>query len=305
MSDRNPTLLSGGVGGARMARALVEAGVAPTIIVNVGDDDVIHGVHVSADIDTVAYTLAGIQGSQGWGIADDTWTMMDHLSALGIDTSFRLGDRDLAFCLARTEMLRAGATLSDAVSWLTATLGIRPTLMPATDDRLRTIVHTAEGHRLGFQEYFVTRGHSDIVAGLEFDGADSAKPAPGVIDSIARAPVVVIAPSNPPLSIWPILAVSGIREALVAHPRVVAVSPLFAGRAKKGPADAVLESLGLGTGTGAVLEAYSGIIDTLVVDVVDSADESLTTDDVAVVSVSTDLATSGVDFATWLMEQYA
>ncbi|MBT8211726.1 MAG: YvcK family protein, partial [Acidimicrobiia bacterium] len=130
MSDRNLVLLAGGVGGGRMARALVAAGAAPRVVVNVGDDATIHGVHVSADIDTVMYTLAGIEGPQGWGIADDTWTLMGHLENLGLDTAFRLGDRDFANCLARTQMIDSGSSLSDAVEWLRKNLGVEVPVVP-------------------------------------------------------------------------------------------------------------------------------------------------------------------------------
>ncbi|NNC76280.1 MAG: 2-phospho-L-lactate transferase, partial [Acidimicrobiia bacterium] len=178
-------------------------------------------------------------------------------------------------------------------------------VVPATDDRLRTIIHTSDGSRLEFQDYFVVRRHADSVADVVFEGATAATPAPGVIEALASAGTVVIAPSNPPLSIWPILAVPGIRDAVAAHPNVVAVSPLFGGRALKGPAAAVMETLGLGTGTPAVLAAYAGLIRTLVVDETDRRDVSMSTDDVEVVAASTDLSDGGAAFAEWLLERYA
>jgi len=267
-------VLSGGVGGARAARAL--AAVLPathlTVIGNVGDDEERYGVHISADLDTITYTLAGIQGPHGWGIAGDTFAAMDQMAALGEDTTFRLGDRDLANCLLRTTRLDADQPLSATISRAATALGVTVPLLPATDDPLRTEIVTTSGERLAFQEYFVIRGTRDEVADLSFVGAKSARPAPGVIEAIEEADAVVIAPSNPPLSIWPILAVPGIREAVVQHPRVVAVSPLFAGKPLKGPADRVLASLGLPGGNAGIVAAYDGLLSDLIVDEGDAAD---------------------------------
>jgi len=267
-------LLSGGVGGARMARGL--AAVLPpaalTVVVNVGDDDEIYGLHVSPDLDTVAYTLAGREGPPGWGVAGDTFAVMGHLGALGVDTNFRVGDADLAVNLARTAALRCGESLSAVTVRLAAALGLACRLLPATDDCLRTRVHTAAGEWLSFQDYFVLRGHRDEVAEVRYEGAGAARPAPGVLEAIAAASLVVVAPSNPPLSIWPILAVPGIRDAMAAAPRVIAVSPLFGGRALKGPADRVMAALGLPAGNSGVLAAYDGLLTDLVVDQGDAAD---------------------------------
>lgn len=307
MSDRNPTVLSGGVGGARMVRALTLAGFRPATIVNVGDDAEVHGVHVSPDVDTVAYTLAGIEGPHGWGIEGDTWTLMGHLADLGQDTSFRLGDRDYAHCLVRTRQLAAGGSLSGSIAWLVDELGLEADLIPATDDRLRTVIETASGELLEFQEYFVTRGHRDEVRAVRYDGVETARPAPGVIEAIEGARTVVIAPSNPPLSIWPILALPGVRDAIGRHPRVVAVSPLFSGRALKGPAADVLSSLGLGEGTRAVLAAYEGLIDALVVDRTDAGDATLAPEGVDIVANDTDLTAPDAArrFAAWLMDRFS
>lgn len=270
-------VLAGGVGGARAARAL--SSVVPdthlAVIGNVGDDEVCYGVHVSADLDTILYTLAGIEGPHGWGIAGDTFAVMDWLGRLGEDTTFRLGDRDLANCLWRTIHLADGGTLSEAISALAAALGVTVPVLPATDDRLRTEVVVAGGERLAFQEYFVIRGHRDEVTGVEFAGAGTAAAAPGVVAAIERADLVVIAPSNPPLSVWPILAVEEIRDAVAVHDRVAAISPLFGGKALKGPADRVLRSLGFPEGNTGVVAAYDGLLSDLVVDKGDAPDVPL------------------------------
>jgi LPPG:FO 2-phospho-L-lactate transferase len=305
---RTVTLLSGGVGGARMARGLAAVpGLHDrTIVVNVGDDEVIYGVHVSPDLDTVMYTLAGCEGPHGWGIAGDTFEVIDRIGDLGSDAAFRLGDRDLATCLLRTEALAAGTPLSVVTARLAAAHGIGPRLLPATDDRLRTIIDTTSGERLSFQEYFVLRGHRDEVAAVHFEGAEAARAAPGVIEAISGADLVIIAPSNPPLSIWPILAVPGVRAAL-ADARVAAISPLFGGKALKGPADRVMATLGLPSGNAGVLEAYQGLIDLLVVDESDDADTSLASDAVAVVAADTRITNpeAAARFAAWLIEEAA
>jgi LPPG:FO 2-phospho-L-lactate transferase len=268
------TLLSGGVGGARAARGFA-ALLAPdelTVVVNVGDDDWMHGVHVSADIDSVVYTLAGVEGPQGWGRAGDTFAVMKALDRLGVDTTFRIGDLDLATCLVRTAALSSGESLSSVTTRIAASLGVDHRVLPATDDRLRTRVRLPDGEWLPFQDYFVIRRHEDEVSAVDYDGAESAKPAPGVVEAVSDADLVVIAPSNPPLSIWPILAVTEIRDAVAAASRVVAVSPLFGGKALKGPADRVMSSLGLPPGTAGVLQAYRGLLDDLIVDLEDIKD---------------------------------
>ncbi len=272
------TLLAGGVGGARIARALrtvIDPGNL-TVVVNVGDDTERYGVYVSADPDTVMYTLAGVEGPQGWGRYADTMMVMDSLTELGVDTTFRLGDADLAVCLARTEMLAKGDPLSLITARLSAALGITDvTLLPSTDDRLATYVRIARGEWLPFQEYFVDRQHSDRVEALAFHGSIEATPAPGVVEAIVKANILLIAPSNPPLSIWPILAIDAIHDAVGRHPLRAAVSPLFGGRPLKGPADKVMEGVGLSGGTRGILEAYRGMIDHLFIDNGDAADLSL------------------------------
>lgn len=282
-------LLSGGVGGARAARgfAAILSPADLTVIVNVGDDDRIHGVHVSADLDTVVYTMAGREGPHGWGLSGDSFQVMDRLASFGVDTTFRLGDADLATCLARTVALDAGEPLSATTTRIAATLGVEHPVVPATDHPVRTRVCIPGGRWLAFQEYFVMRGHQDEVTAIRFEGADEAAPAPGVIEAILSADTVVIAPSNPPLSVWPILAVSGIRQAVEAADRVVAVSPLFAGAALKGPADKVMASLGLPPGNAGVLAAYEDLLTDLVVDRGDAGDVGRLSGAVAVHALDT------------------
>lgn len=283
------TLLSGGVGGARAARGFA-ATLDPgdlTVVVNVGDDDRIHGVHVSADIDTVVYTLAGREGPHGWGLAGDTFTTMDRLAALGLDTTFRIGDADLAICLARTAALDAGEPLSTVTARNAAAFGVRHAIVPVTDDLIRTRLRNTAGRWLAFQEYFVLRRQRDDVAEVRYEGADRAAPAPGVLDAIAGAELVVIAPSNPPLSVWPILAVPGVRRAVADAERVVAISPLFGGKALKGPADRVMASLGLPPGNAGVLAAYPDLLTDLVVDRGDATDVRTLEDSVSLHAVDT------------------
>lgn len=302
-------VLAGGVGGARMARALASV-LQPrdlTVIVNVGDDDRVYGVHVAADLDTVVYTLAGIEGPRGWGIRGDTFSVMSYLEAIGIDTTFRLGDRDLATCLARTAALDAGSTLSSIVERTARSLGVASRILPASDDPLRTKVRIESGAWLDFQEYFVSRRHRDTVTELRYEGASTAKPAPGVLDVIAGARLVVIAPSNPPLSIWPILAIPGVEDAVRRHPHVVAVSPLFGGKPLKGPADSVMISLGLPPGNEGVLTAYEGLIQHLVIDAADGDDAPRLGGDVAVHTTDTRVLdrASAERFGAWMMETVA
>lgn len=261
--------LSGGVGGARLARGLAALpGVELTVIVNVGDDADNHGLRVCPDLDTVTYTLAGMEGPHGWGRANDTFHLNDELARFDVDNTFQLGDRDLALKLFRTNALAAGDALSTVTRVIADSFGITANVVPATDDRLRTRVRIREGW-VSFQEYFVARQYRDEVLELEFDGADASRPAPGVIEAVTGADQVIIGPSNPPLSIWPVLAVPGIREALMSHPAVTAVSPLIAGQAVKGPTASVMSSLGLAPSNDGVAAAYEGLVDRLVVDTVD------------------------------------
>jgi LPPG:FO 2-phospho-L-lactate transferase len=268
-------VLSGGVGGARFVRGLVDV-VEPadvTVVGNVGDDLEVLGVHVSPDLDSLLYALADLNDeARGWGRSDETWNALTTVTELGGESWFRLGDRDLGLHLVRTQALRRGESLSAVTTSLTAALGVETTLLPATDDRLRTWVATPAGE-FSFQEWFVARGHRDEVDALRFEGAESASPAPGVLDAIEAAELLLLAPSNPYVSIAPILAVARVREALAAR-RVpcVAVSPLIGGRAVKGPADRMLARLAGGTTPAHVAGCYSGLIDALVVDEADADD---------------------------------
>jgi LPPG:FO 2-phospho-L-lactate transferase len=265
--------LSGGVGGARLARGLYAVpDVELTVVVNVGDDLPTHGLYVSPDLDTMVYTLAGLEGPYGWGRAEDTFVANTELARFGVDNTFRLGDLDLALKIYRTHRLGVGETLAQVTDNVRTAFDIDARVLPASNDPVRTMVTTHDGETLTFQEYFVDRGHRDRLRDVAFDGAATAAPAHGVVPAIEEAEVVIIGPSNPPLSIWPILALEDIAEAVRSHPRVVAVSPLIGGRALKGPADSVLADLGLGTGTGAVLASYRNLIDTLVVDESDRGD---------------------------------
>ena len=270
------TVLSGGVGGARFLRGIVavvgERNVS--IIGNTGDDIEVLGLHVSPDLDSVLYALAGLSDEErGWGRADETWNALASVSDLGGETWFRLGDRDIGLHLVRTELLRAGAPLSEATARIAGALGLRCSLLPATDDPLRTFVETPVG-TFAFQEWFVARGHRDEVTALHYTGAHAAVAGPGVLEAIEEADVIVIAPSNPYVSIGPILAVDGIREALARRRApCVAVSPLIGGRAIKGPADRMLSRLAGGRGPTAVASCYPGLIDALVIDEADAGDE--------------------------------
>ncbi len=241
-------------------------------MVNIGDDDDIHGLSVSADLDTVVYTLAGIEGPQGWGRAGDSFVTNGEMGRLGADNRFQLGDLDLAMNILRTDALRSGGSLSKFTRDLSRRLGIRSSIIPASDDKVPTVVTTEAAGVLSFQEYFVLRGHQDRVTALEYRGAENASATPGGLEAIESADLVLIAPSNPPLSIWPILAIPGYREALARHPRVIAISPLFGGVALKGPANRVMASLGMPSGNTGVVLAYEGLIDLIVVDGSDSDD---------------------------------
>jgi len=265
--------LSGGVGGARLARGLDRAAdVDLTVIVNVGDDDVIHGMYVSADLDTVLYTLAGLEGTQGWGRAGDSFATNEELGRLGADNQFQLGDRDLALNILRTAALASGEDLASFTGRIAKQLDIGATILPATNDYLRTRIRNAAGETMSFQEYFVIRQNREEVSAVEYAGAPATQPGPGVIESINDADLVVIGPSNPPLSIWPILAIPGIRDAIGAHRNVAAVSPLFGGKAIKGPAHRVMASLGLPAGNAGVAAAYEGLLQRLIVDQGDRGD---------------------------------
>ena len=268
----NVCALSGGFGGAKLVRALVETLGGPnvTAIVNVGDDLEALGLHVSPDLDSVLYALAGLMDEQrGWGRADETWNALETVSHLGGTDWFKLGDRDLGLHLLRTQALRSGEPLSAFTARASRAVGVDATLLPATDDELRTFVVTAAG-TFDFQAWFVARGHRDEVDAVDVRG--DARPAPGVLEALAAADLLLIGPSNPYVSVGPILAVGEIRAAIEER-RVpcVAVSPLVGGRAVKGPADRMLARMAGGTSPAHVASCYEGLIDALVIDEHDDA----------------------------------
>jgi LPPG:FO 2-phospho-L-lactate transferase len=268
-------ILSGGVGGARFVRGVAEVAEPAdvTVIGNVGDDVEVLGMRVSPDLDSIVYALAGLNDEErGWGRAGETWQALEAVAALGGEAWFSLGDRDLGLHLVRTQALRAGEPLSIVTERITTALGVATRLLPATDDLLRTWIGTDAGE-FPFQEWFVARGHRDEAERVRFEGADAASAAPGVLEAIDAADLLLIAPSNPYVSIEPILAVSAIRAAF-AQRRVpcVAVSPLIGGRAVKGPADRMLARIAGGTSPRHVAGCYAGLIDAIVVDEADAGD---------------------------------
>lgn len=265
----NVAVLSGGVGGARFLRGVV-AVVDPgnvSIVGNVADDLEVLGLHVSPDLDSILYTLTSLSDEErGWGRADETWRARETIASLGGEDWFQLGDRDLGLHLVRTELLRAGVPLSEVTRRLASALGLAPTLLPATDDPVRTFLETPDG-TFPFQMWFVARRHRDEVDAVHFAGAPEAVAAPGVVGAIDNADVILFAPSNPYVSIGPILAVDEIRRAVERRTvPCVAVSPLVGGRAVKGPADRMLRRLAGGTTPAHVAGCYEGLIDALVVD---------------------------------------
>ncbi|HAM00947.1 MAG TPA: 2-phospho-L-lactate transferase [Acidimicrobiaceae bacterium] len=270
--------LAGGVGAARLLRGLVQV-VAPsdvTAVVNTGDDTELHGLHISPDLDTVCYTLAGRNDeSRGWGLRHETWTAMDALEELGGETWFRLGDSDLATHLYRTQRMSEGAPLSTVTAEIAERMGVAVRLLPMTDEPVRTWLRLVSDQReVPFQDYFVRLRHSVAVSAVRFDGADRAAPAPGVVEAIDGAEVVVISPSNPVVSIGPILAMPAITAALRRRrDQVVAVSPLVGGAALKGPADRLLVELGEEASSAGVARRYTEVCGTLVIDERDRADE--------------------------------
>jgi LPPG:FO 2-phospho-L-lactate transferase len=268
-------VLSGGVGGARFVQGLVGV-IEPsdvTVVGNVGDDVEVLGLHVSPDLDSLVYALAELNDNdRGWGRANETWRALETVRKLGGESWFQLGDLDLGLHLVRSQALRAGEPLSAVTERIAQAFEIETRVVPATDDRLRTWIGTPAGE-FPFQEWFVARGHRDEVDSIRFEGDEGARPAPGVLEAIAEAELLLVAPSNPYVSIAPILAVAAIRDALEAR-RVpaVAVSPLIGGRAVKGPADRMLERLAGGTSPAHVAGRYPGLIDAIVVDEADADD---------------------------------
>jgi len=267
------TVLSGGVGAARLLRALSDV-IAPaqiTAVVNVGDDVVLHGLTICPDLDTITYTLAGLNNDElGWGMAGETWRVMHELEALGGEAWFRLGDRDLATHLYRSQRLFDGATKTEVARELAQRHGVAVRLLPVTNDTVRTEFLTEEG-RLSFQEYFVRHHHDVVIRSIEFVGADDAHATPEVLDALRESSRLVIAPSNPLISVDPILQIPGVRE-IVRERRddVVGVSPLIGGEALKGPAARLLGELGYEVSTVGVVDFYQGLVGTWIIDEADA-----------------------------------
>jgi LPPG:FO 2-phospho-L-lactate transferase len=270
---RRFTVLCGGLGGSRFVDSLARAAGPETVtgVGNVGDDVEILGLHVSPDLDTVLYTLAGLLDEErGWGVGDESYAALEQVERLGGETWFTLGDRDIGLHLVRTEALRSGTPLSGTFARLAEALGVEVLLLPVTDDPVRTRLTTDAGE-LDFQTWFVRRRHADAVLGVSYDGAETARPAPGVLEAIRDAEVVFLAPSNPFVSIRPILAVPGIAEAVGAHERVIAISPLVGGRALRGPLAEMLASLGHEPSATGVARLYAGLASSFVLDPEDAA----------------------------------
>lgn len=266
--------LAGGVGGAKFLQGL--AGVVSndrlTAIVNTADDFELCGLHISPDVDTVMYTLAGIANpATGWGIAGDTRSTLDGIAAYGEYPWFLVGDRDFSTHILRTHRLREGQPLSGVTAGLASALGIGTTLLPMSDDTVRTHIRVEDGW-LGFQDYFVGRKHEDPVLDVRFDGIETASPAPGVLDAMQDADLILFCPSNPIVSIAPILGVPGIRDAISGSTAPVAcVSPIVGGKALKGPAAGMLEQRGLEVSAAGVAEYYGDLVDVMIIDEVDAA----------------------------------
>lgn len=263
------TGLAGGVGGAKLLAGLQRA-LRPgelTAVVNTGDDARVYGVHVSPDVDIVTYRLAGLlDPDKGWGIAGDSFAVVEALDRLGAETWFGLGDRDLATCVYRTERMRAGASLSEVSDEIREALGVPSWILPMTDDEVRTKVVVDGGRLLDFQTYFVKERHEPPVSEVLFSGIESATAGPGVLEAITGSGIVVVCPSNPILSVGPIVGLPGVREALREHPRVVGITPIVRGAALKGPADRMLADLGSESSASGVASLYADFCDAFVVD---------------------------------------
>jgi LPPG:FO 2-phospho-L-lactate transferase len=277
MKSRPVVTLAGGVGAARFLDGLIRV-VPPErvyIIGNTADDAEIHGLHISPDLDTVTYTLAGLANPQhGWGLRGDSFRCLQALGRLGVDTWFQLGDLDLATHLHRTQRLREGATLSEVTSQIAAALQVRSTLVPMSNERVRTRICTPSGE-LEFQTYFVKHRARERVTAVRFEGAAKASPAPGLLDAIASAEGIILCPSNPFISIGPILAIPGIRAALqLRRDKVAAISPIVGGRALKGPAHKMMKSMGLRSSAADVAKLYADLCGVFILDEVDGKQAS-------------------------------
>jgi LPPG:FO 2-phospho-L-lactate transferase len=267
-------LLTGGTGGAKLVQG-IQVRVQPeelVIVCNTADDFVVHGLHVSPDIDTIVYTLAGrIDPIKGWGLEDDTFVVLEELGRLGADTWFRLGDRDLATHITRTRLLAEGLRLSEVTRKLCAALRVTATVLPMSDDAVNTRIRTPGGE-LSFQEYFVKSRFEPEVESLWYQGVDGCKPAPGLVESILEAHAVIICPSNPATSIGPILAVPRVRQALrQTSAQVVAVSPMVQGRSFSGPAHKLMHALGVEASVVGLATAYRDFVNVLVIGLEDKA----------------------------------
>ena len=266
--------LAGGVGAARFLRGLVRAVPAEDVVVigNTGDDEVFHGLHVSPDLDTVTYTLAGAVGATGWGLAGDTFRTLEAYERYGEATWFRLGDADLATHLYRTSRLREGATLTEVTAEIALAWEVKARLLPMSDDRVATVIDVAGPAgappvTMAMQEWFVRERAQPPVAGVRFEGAAAARPGPAVLDALAEADAVLLCPSNPVISIGPILALPGVRDALRGRrERVVGVSPIIHGATVKGPADRLMAAAGIEVSCAGVAAIYADICGTLLVD---------------------------------------
>jgi LPPG:FO 2-phospho-L-lactate transferase len=271
--------LAGGVGAARFLAGLVRVVPATDVqaIVNTGDDDEFHGLYVSPDLDSVTYTLAGASNlAQGWGLEGETFATLDALARYDVPTWFRLGDKDLATHLFRTARLRAGVPLSTVTAEISRAWSVEARLLPMSDDPVRTRITVQRGpgrvEELAMQRWFVGERAEPPVVAVRFDGAEHARPAPGVLEALTLADTIVICPSNPVISIGPILAVPGVREVLAARrDRVVGVSPIVGGAPVKGPADRLMAPLGIDVSCVGVARAYAEICGSLVIDAVDAA----------------------------------
>ncbi len=266
------TCLCGGVGAARFLQGLVQV-VEPenvTAIVNTGDDIEINGLMISPDVDIVIYHLAGVvDEARGWGIKGDTFNCLKAMERFNLETWFRVGDMDLATHIFRTLMLRRGWKLSEVTEAERKAFGVKSRVIPMTDDKVTTIVKV-EGKWVHFQDYMVKMACQGVVEGVGFMGVEKAKPAPGVIEAIEEADVVVISPSNPIVSIKPILSIPGVKEAVARAERVVAISPIVGGKTIKGPADKLMAALGFEVSPKGVAEVYKGLIKYMVIDQVDA-----------------------------------
>ncbi len=291
------TVLTGGTGGAKLIEGLAaEIGQAElTIICNTADDCIFHGLHVSPDLDTITYTLAGINdGAKGWGIKDESFTVLEQLGRLGEPTWFSLGDKDLATHILRSRLLGEGLQLSRVTSEVSHRFGVSAKILPMSDHRVETRVCTPEGE-IGFQEYFVQQRWSKPVISVRFEGAERSRPAPGVLDAIRQTPAVVICPSNPVTSIGPILAVPGVRDALVeSNATVLALSPIVGSSAISGPAHKLMMAAGFESSAFGVAQAYADFLDFILIAAEDRNIKSRI-EGLGVATVLTDVVMSNFD----------